>query len=193
MFSSKAFANELQIFAGAAFKKPLDEIVSLYEKKTGTKIYAVYGGVGAVLSQVILTKQGDLFIVPSPDIMDKAVEKGIVQKESVKSFVYVVPAIVVHKGNPKNIKGLKDLLRDDVRFAMANPEYVYAGMLSAEILERNLSPNEVSKLQKKIVTYADDVSKLYSYLILNQVDAILAYDFLKDWDPNKMDIRKAKA
>ncbi|MEF3254756.1 MAG: molybdate ABC transporter substrate-binding protein [Deferribacterales bacterium] len=192
LFSSKVFAEELQLFSGAAFKKPMDEIVSLYEKKTGTRVYAAYGSVKTVMSQAILTKQGDVFVVPSSDIMDKVVKKGVVQRETIKSFAYAVPVIVVHKGNPKNIKGLKDLLRDDVRFAMANPENVYIGMLAAEIFDRSLSPGEISKLQKKVVTYADDVPKLLSYLILNQVDAILGFDFMKGWNPDKTEIVKLK-
>ena len=158
--------------SGAAFKKPIDEVISLYEKRTGTNIHASYGGVKIILSQAILTKQGDVFVVPSPDIMDTAVEKGVVHKGSIRGFSYAVPAIIVHKGNPQNIEGLKDLLRHDVRFAMANPETVYRGMLTADIFDRNLSRSERDILKKKVLTYAEDISKLTTYLIMNQVDAV---------------------
>ena len=36
-------------------------------------------------------------------------------------------AILVQKGNPKNIKGLQDLSRDDVRVSMPNPEWEGVG------------------------------------------------------------------
>lgn len=187
-----AFADELLLFCGAAFKKPIDEAISLYEKRSGTKIHASYGGVKTVMSQAMLIKQGDVLVVPSPDIMDTAVEKGVVHKGSIRGFSYAVPSIIVHKGNPKNIKRLNDLLRHDVRFAMANPENVYIGMLAAEIFERNLSRSEMDILKKKVLTYAEDISKLTTYLIMNQVDAVLGFDFLKGWNPDKTDMVKLK-
>lgn len=188
-----AFAvDDLMVFSGAAFKKPMDELIAAYKKKTGTDVAVSYGNVKTIMSQVSLTKQGDVFVVPSPDIMDKAVRKGIVLEDSVRSFCYVVPAIIVQKGNPKNIRGLKDLLRDDVRFVMANPETVYIGMLSAEILDRSLSQGEREILRKKVITYADDISKLATYIVMNQADAVLGFDFLKSWDPDKTDIVKLR-
>ncbi len=192
VFSTNAFAEELLLFCGAAFKKPMDEIVNLYEQRTGAKVRAAYGAVKIVMSQAMLAKQGDVLVVPSPDIMAMVVKKGVVYSNSIKNFSYAVPAILVQKGNPKNIKGLKDLLRDDVRFAMANPENVYIGMLAAEIFDGSLSHAEKDSLKRKVVTYAEDISKLTTYLIMNQVDAILGFDFLKGWNPDKTDIVKLK-
>lgn len=184
--------DDLMVFSGAAFKKPMDELIAAYKKKTGTEVLASYGAVKTVMSQVSLTKQGDVFVVPSPDIMDNAARKGIVHEDSVRSFSYAVPAIIVQRGNPKNIRGLKDLLRDDVRFVMANPETVYIGMLSAEILDRSLSQGERAILRKKVITYADDISKLATYLVMNQADVVLGFDFLKSWNPDKSDIVKLR-
>lgn len=189
---TNVFADELTIFCGAAFKKSIDEVISLYEKKTNTKIYASYGATKTILPQVMFTKQGDIFIAPSPDMMAMAIEKDIVKKNSISNFTYMIPVILIKKGNPKSIKSLQDILRDDVKFAIANPENVYIGMLAAEILEKNFSNAELNILRKKISTYADDISKLTTYLIMNQVDAILGFDCLKGWEPDKIDIVKLK-
>ncbi len=189
LLSAEVYAEELIVFCGAAYKKLLDEIIQQYDK---AKMSANYGAVHTLLSQLSLGKQGDVFFVPSPDIMELAVKKGLVKKESVKSFLYLVPVIVVKKNNPKKIYSIKDLLRPDVRFAMANPETVYIGALAAEIFEKNLSPDELNILRKKIQTYAEDISKLFSYLLMGQVDAILGFDFLKGWAPDKVDVVKLK-
>lgn len=192
--STVAFAdNNLMVFSGAAFKKPLDEIISLYEKKTNTKVYVTYGAVKTVMSQVMLAKKGDVFVVPSPDIMAKMVEKDIVKRDSIKNFSYQVPVILVQRGNPKKIKGLKDLLRDDIKVAIANPESVYIGMLAVEIFDKNLTTSERQALKNKILTYADDISKLLTYLVMNQVDAIVGFDFLHGWNQDKTDIVKFKS
>lgn len=191
VFCTTALADDkVMVFSGGAFKKPLDEVISLYEKKTGAKVYATYGAVKTVMSQVMLAKKGDVFVVPSPDIMDKMVEKEVVIKDTVRNLSYQVPVLLVHKGNPKKIKGLKDLLRDDVKVAIANPETVYIGMLTAEIFDKNLTATERKALKKKIVTYADDISKLLSYLVMNQVDAIVGFDFLLGWNPDKVEVVK---
>ncbi|MEO6638839.1 MAG: substrate-binding domain-containing protein, partial [Ginsengibacter sp.] len=39
------------------------------------------------------------------------------------TYAYNTLAIMVQAGNPKNIKGLKDLARSDVRVSMPNPEW----------------------------------------------------------------------
>ncbi len=189
LLSAEVCAEELIVFCGGAFKKPLDEIIQQYDK---AKVSANYGAIYTLFSQLTLAKHGDVFFVPSPDIMELGVKKGLVKKESMKNFLYLVPVIVVIKGNPKKIHGLKDLLRPDVRFAMANPETVYIGALAAEIFEKNLSPDELNILRKKIQTYAEDISKLFSYLLMDQVDAVLGFDFLKGWAPDKVDVVKLK-
>lgn len=194
IYCTTAFADDnLMVFSGAAFKKPLDDIISLFEKKTGIKVYATYGGVKTVMSQVMLAKKGDVFVVPSPDIMAKMVEKDIVKRDSIKNFSYQVPVILVQRGNPKKIKGLKDLLRDDIKVAIANPESVYIGMLAVEIFDKNLTTSERQALKNKILTYADDISKLLTYLVMNQVDAIVGFDFLHGWNQDKTDIVKFKS
>lgn len=187
--STSATAEELMVFSGAAFKKPLDDLIQSYDK---ARVSANYGGVTTMMTQLGLGRQGDVFVVPSPDIMEQAVQKGLVKKEGIKSFIYAVPVIVVKKGNPKDIHGIEDLLRPDVRFAMASPEMVYIGQLAAEIFDKNLPPDKVNALRGKVQTYAEDISKLLSYLLMNQVDAVLGFDFLKGWAPDKVDIVKLR-
>lgn len=187
--STGAAAQGLMVFSGAAFKKPMDELMQSYDK---AMVSADYGGVTTIMAQMSLGRQGDVFVVPSPDIMEQAIKKGLVRKETVKSFIYAVPVIVVQKGNPKHIRGIEDLLRGDVRFAMANPETVYIGQLAAEIFDKSLPPDKIKTLRGKVQTYAEDISKLFSYLLMNQVDAIMGFDFLKGWAPDKVDVVKLR-
>ena len=66
MLSLNLHAEEsLMVFCGASFSQSMDEVVKAYAAKTKTNVVASYGGVGTLLSQVMLTKQGDLFVVPS--------------------------------------------------------------------------------------------------------------------------------
>jgi molybdate transport system substrate-binding protein len=185
--------KDLTLFCGAGFKKPIEEIVDVFEKKTDTKVNALYAGHGSMFSQMLFSKQGDVFIVPSPNMMDMAAKKGVIVPGSAKGMAFVVPSINVQKGNPKNIKGLKDLLKPGVKVGFANPEIVYIGALAVEIAEKSLSEAEQDLLKKNIVTYAEDINKLATLLILKQVDAIIGFHYLEGWYPDKIETVKLRA
>ncbi len=188
------YANEpLMVFCGAAFKQPMEEVTKVFTEKTKIKVTVTYGGVGTLLSQIILTKQGDLFVVPSEYIMQQAKAKGVILPGSIESLAYVAPAINVQRGNPKNVKGLEDLARPSLRVAIANPELVFTGMLAVEIIQRSLSTDRITQLKKNIVTYPEDFNKLATTLILGNVDAIMGLHNLGQWHPQKVETIKLRA
>jgi molybdate transport system substrate-binding protein len=170
----------------------MEEIVVKFKENTVIEVTPIYGGAGVLFSQIMLSKQGDLFIVPSTDIMDKATSKGLVTSKSIREFTYVVPSINVQKGNPLNIKGLKDLTQPGVKIAIGNPETVYIGGVAVEIIEMNLTPDEKASLRKNIMTYGKNLSQLTSLLVLKQVDAIIGFTYLSGWYPEKVETVKFK-
>jgi molybdate transport system substrate-binding protein len=171
----------LMVFCGAAFKKPVEDIIGIYEKQTGKRVNVVYGGVGTLFSQILLSKQGDVFVVPSPDIMARAQAKGVIKRGSVKDIAYVVPCINTQKGNPKKIEGLKDLAKPGIKVGLGNPEIVYVGAIAVEIIEKSLSPDEKKALKENVVTYVEDFNKLATLIALKQVDAVIGMHFLEGW------------
>lgn len=185
-------ADELIVFCGAAFKRPVEDITELFQTKTGIRVNTIYAGIGTLFSQMLFTKQGDIFLAPSPDIMEKATTKGLLIKSSVKNLGYMVPCINVIKGNPKNIKVLKDLSRPGLKIAIGNPEIVYIGALAVELVEKNLAMEEKNSFRSNIVTFAEDFNKLSTYLVLKQVDAIIGFHYLEGWHSDKVDTIKLK-
>lgn len=182
--------EEIMIMCGAAFKMPMEEIVTGFMKQTGAEVNVSYAGIGTLFSQIILSKRGDIFIAPSPDMMKKADAKGLIIKDSIRNMGYFVPAINTQKGNPKGITSLKDMTRPGFRIALGNPETVYVGMLGAEIVDKALSPQERKQFRNNIVTYGEDFSKLASLLVLRQVDAIIGFSYLNGWYPDKIETVK---
>jgi len=185
--------EKLMVFCGAAFKQPMEEIVQAFTAKTRVEVSITYGGVGTLLSQIMLTKLGDVFVVPSSYVMEQAKSKGLIAPVSIESFAYVAPAINVQKGNPKGIKNLKDLTRPSLRIAIANPEIVFTGMLAAELVDKSLSLDEKRLFGKNLVTYPEDFNKLATALVLNNVDAIVGLHNLSQWYPDKVDTIKLRA
>ena len=112
-------SKRILIFAGAASKPATEEAVRIFKERFEISVDVVFGGSGFVLSQMKLTRKGDLYFPGSSDFMEMARKEGFVLPESEKILVYLVPAINVQKGNPKRIYSLKDLTKDGIRVAIA--------------------------------------------------------------------------
>ncbi|MFN4131728.1 MAG: molybdate ABC transporter substrate-binding protein [Caldimicrobium sp.] len=182
------FAQErILVFAGAASKPPLEEAAKAFEKKTGIKVDLVFGGSGYVLSQMILSKQGDIYFPGSSDFMELAKKKGVVYPETERPVVYLVPAINVQKGNPKNIKSLKDLTRPGLKVVIANPETVCVGAYAVEIIEKAFTPEEKAAFRKNIINYAESCEKTATAISLKTADAVIGWSVFQHWDPKRIE------
>jgi molybdate transport system substrate-binding protein len=182
--TSRLSGKEISIFAGSASKPALDEAASLFEKQTGVKVYLTYGGSGTVLSQMELSKSGDVYIPGSPDYMIKADNKKIINSSSVKIVAYLVPAINVQKGNPKNIQSLSDLAKPGVTIGIGNPNTVCVGLYAVEILDNN---HLLTEVYPNIVTQAGSCDNTATLISLKSVDAVMGWSVFHSWDPGNID------
>lgn len=182
-----AMSKELIVFAGAASKPPTEEVAKAFEKKTGVKVNLTFGGSGFVLSQMELAKKGDIYFPGSSDYMEIAKRKGLVIPETEKYVVYLVPAINVQKGNPKGIRGLKDLARPGIKVAIANPEGVCVGLYAVEIIEKNLNPKEKESFKKNLINYTESCEKTATAISLKAVDAVIGWSVFQHWDPKRIE------
>ncbi|GAB4406215.1 MAG: molybdate ABC transporter substrate-binding protein [Thermodesulfovibrionales bacterium] len=179
--------QSLMVFAGAASKPPTEDAAKAFEKKTGVKVDVVFGGSGYVLSQMILAKKGDIYFPGSSDYMEVAKKKGVVYPETERHVVYLVPAINVQKGNPKNIKSLKDLTRAGLKVAIANPEGVCVGAYAIEIIEKNFSAEEKAKFKKNLINYTESCEKTATAISLKAADAVIGWRVFHYWDPERIE------
>ncbi len=186
-FSVNSFGEEILVFAGAASKPPTEEIAKLFEKKTGVKVNVTFGGSGFVLSQMTLTKKGDLYFPGSSDYMEIAKKKGIVYPETEKYVVYLVPAINVQKGNPRGIKSLADLAKPGLRVAIANPQGVCVGLYAIEIIEKNFNNDQKATFRRNLVNYTESCEKTATAVSLKTVDAVLGWRVFQYWDPERIE------
>jgi molybdate transport system substrate-binding protein len=180
-------SEKLLIFAGAASKPATEEVIRAFEGKTGIHADVVFGGSGFVLAQMKLGKKGDLYFPGSSDFMEKAKKEGLVSPVSEKVIVYLIPAINVQKGNPRRIHSLKDLTKDGLRIAIANPELVCVGTYAVEIMEKNLNFSEKKVFKKNLVNYTESCEKTANAISLKAVDAVLGWRVFQFWDPGRIE------
>jgi molybdate transport system substrate-binding protein len=125
--------------------------------------------------------------------MELAKEKNLIVANSEKKIVYLVNAIAVQKGNPKNIQSLKDLCKDNLKISIANPDNVCVGSYAVEIIEKNLNKQEKEKIRKNIVNYAKSCESTATSISFKTVDAIIGWSAFGDWDPSKIEIIPLKS
>lgn len=174
------------VFAGAASKPALEEAGRAFEGKTGVKVRFIFGGSGTVLSQIKMSRRGDLYIPGSPDFMVMAERDGVVEPSSIKIMAYLVPAILVQEGNPQNIRTPADLAKPGLRVAIGNPEAVCVGLYAYELLEHNGLLDDVRR-SGTVVTYAESCEKTATLLALKKVDAVIGWDVFAGWHPDAID------
>ncbi len=180
-FSSTA--KPVVVFAGSASQPPLEEAAKAFEEKFGIPITLHLGGSGAMLSQILLSGQGDLYIPGSPDYMDKARELDLIDGEET-NLAYLIPAILVSKGNPLQIRTLKDLTRPGVRVGIAEPESVCVGLYAVEIVQTN---NLADKIRPNLRGQVESCAKTAAMLPLGTVDAVLGWREFATWNPQAME------
>lgn len=182
---SQGQQKTITAFCGSASKPAMEEAAAAFREETGIEVFLNFGGSGTILSQMKLSKSGDLYIPGSPDYMAIAEQDGLVDPESVKIISYLVPAILVQKGNPKNITSLSDLAKPGIEVGIGNPEAVCVGLYAVELLEYNHLLQEVGG---NIVTYAESCDKTASLVALKAVDAVIGWDVFSAWSPQTTDI-----
>lgn len=179
--------KSLLVYIGAASKPPSEEIIKEFEKETGIRVEAIFGGSGYIMSQMKLTKRGDIYFPGSSDYMEIAKREKLVYPASEKQVVYLVNAINVQKGNPKKIYSLKDLCRPGLKIAIANPEGVCVGSYAVEIIEKNLSATQKKLLKENLINYTESCDKTASAIALKTVDAVIGWSVFQYWNPEQIE------
>ncbi len=159
----------LRIGSGSSFRPPVEELARRFEELTGCKTLRDYGGSGTVLLQIEESKEGDIYICHDP-FAYICEDKGIAEKWY--TIAYVHPVLAVKKGNPKKVKGLKDLLRKDLRLGLPHREYSTRGKILWTILEKHGFAEEL----KKRKFYESRTHDLINQLKLGTVDVAVLWD-----------------
>lgn len=159
----------LTVYCAAGLKKPVEAVAKQYLAEQGVEVQLQFGGTGTLLSQIRVAKQGDLFIAADDKSLADAKKFDAIHE--VLPLVQQHPVIAVAAGNPKNIHSLDDLLRDDVRVALANPEAASIGKVVKAVLAEKWEP-----IAKKAAVMKPTVTEITADLSLGAVDASVVWN-----------------
>ena len=171
-------APKLMIFCGAGLRPAAAELLATFASKNGIEVSADYAGSGALLSKLKLARQGDLFMPGDKRWVDLAAQQGLILEQ--KFVCYFVPTILVQKGNPKKIRGLRDLLKPGVRLGVGNAKYCAIGRVTKEIFEKNSIPWQ--DVERTLAFASATVNELALHIQARSLDAVIIWDALaKQW------------
>lgn len=165
----------LLVYSGAGMRKPMDAIGAVYQQRFGTEIHYNYAGSNALLSQMELTRQGDVYMPGATMYIEIASKKGLVGYKT--PIAYHIPVITVPKGNPANVTGLEDLIRPEVKLVCGDPEVAAIGKIGNKILEKN---GIKEAFWEKDVDTTATMNELIIYIAMAQADAAINW-----WDTVK--------
>lgn len=166
----------LRVYCAAAMRLPMDQIAADYSQAHGIRVEVVYGGSNVLLSQIVVGRKGDLFLPADESYLATLRERGLV-RETIP-LATMRPALVVQRGNPKAIGGLKDLLRPDVRTSFANPDQAAIGKVVRGML---IEAGAWADYEKRITAtgvFKPTVGDVANDVKLGAVDAGIVWDVI---------------
>jgi molybdate transport system substrate-binding protein len=162
--SSSASAGEIKVFAAAsltaAFTKLGEDFTAA---NVGTKVTFNFAGSQALATQIQQAAPADVFASADIANMDKV--KDLVNTP--QNFASNLLAIVVEKGNPKDVKGLEDLASPDLKVVLAAEE-VPAGKYAKQVIDQ-------AGVSVAPVSQEDNVKAVVTKVSLGEADAGIVY------------------
>lgn len=159
------------LYCAAGIKPVVEKVAKTYYEDYGVKVNVQYGGSGTLLSNIRVTKQGDLYLAADRSYINEAINFGII--EETQALAYIKPVIAVAKGNPKGIEDISSLMHEDIKIAIANPEAASIGRLTKDML---VNSQQWDSLKTNVTVFMPTVTEVANNLKLQAVDAGIIWD-----------------
>ena len=164
--------KELLLYCGAGIRPPAEEIVEAFQREHDVKIITDYAGSEVLLSKIKLIRRGDLYMPGDKHYVEQAAEENMILLQ--RSVCYFVPAILVQKGNPKDIRGLQDLLRPGLKLGLGDAKACAIGRKTKQIFAKNNIAWE--DVEKNLVFQSLTVNELGMQVQAGSLDAVIVWD-----------------
>ena len=166
-FPVSALAEKaLHVYCGAGMTKPFGEIAAAFTKKTKVDMEVTYANAGQIQSQINTAQEGDFFIAGAAEEL-KPVEKYVASK---RDLVKHIPVLAVAKGNPKNISGVRDLGRSDLRVVLGDAKATPIGKIADKALADAGLAGKVNVVSRGVTA-----PSIFNALNVGECDAVIVW------------------
>ncbi len=176
--------NTIICHVGGTMKPVMAELAKRFEAETQIDVEINSAGSGELLAHIDMHRHGDVYVCHDP-FLDILMQKF---KMGVDGWVVaeLTPVIVVHKGNPKKINGIRDLVPEDVQLVLTDYEYSSLGhMLSTIFKKAGIDFDRFNK-DKKIYTNRSG-GYAANFVMLGNADAAIVWNAVAHLRSDKLD------
>ena len=161
--------TDMLIYCGITMIRPMTEISRAFEQRESVRITLAQGGSEDLYQSLKKSQVGDLYLPGEPTYRSKYLGEGLLGE--VTTVGYNQLALVVKKGNPKQVKGdPKELLRSDLTVIIGNAESGSVGKETRDVLE---TAGLYQKVLDAALYLAPDSRVLNNAMKKGEADAIL--------------------
>lgn len=168
----EAPARRLLLFCGAGLRPAAGELIEVFCAEHDATVDSDYAGQEVLLSKIRLAREGDLFMPGEKRYVDLAAEQDLILSQ--RTVCYLVPTILVQKGNPKRIARLADVLAPGVRLGLGDARSCAIGRLCPALFEKHGIRWE--DVEPKVAFQAATVNELAMQIQAGALDAVIVWD-----------------
>lgn len=172
---------ELLFYSGGVNRVAVDNTVRKFEEREGVDVIRVYTGCGILVSQMKAGQEPDAYFSCDVSFMTQVEDRFSDITDISKTDII----IAVPKGNPLQIKILKDLSTADLKLGVCNHELSALGFLTKKLLE---SQNLWESVYSNVRVQTPTADLLVNQLRTGSLDAVVVYEANVAQIKNKIDI-----
>ncbi|WP_218934701.1 substrate-binding domain-containing protein [Rosistilla ulvae] len=159
---------ELSIFAGSMLRPAIEETIAAFEKREGIKVNRVYNGCGILVAQMKAGQHPDAYFACDSEFMNQ-VHDLFPEPVPVSQNELV---ILVQKGNPKNIRSLRDLARKDLRVGIGHEHQCAMGWITQNTFREG---GIQQKVMPNVTVQSPTGDMLVNQMLTGSLDTAVAY------------------
>ena len=156
----------LHVYCGAGMTRPFGEIAEAFTKKTQVKMEVTYANAGQIQSQINTAQEGDFFIAGAAEEL-RPVERYVSAR---RDLVKHIPVLAVAKGNPKNIRGVKDLGDSSLRVVLGDAKATPIGKIADRAIADAGLAGKVNVISRGVTA-----PSIFNALNVGECDAIIVW------------------
>lgn len=135
--SQPAFSDEIVVFAAASLTDAIEEVSEAFEQHSGHTVIPVFASSAILARQIAEYAPADIFVSASTAWMDYLAQQSLIVPGSRQDLLANGLVLIAPNDRPvpeDALARLVDVLGDDGRLAIGDPDSVPAGIYAAEAL-----------------------------------------------------------
>jgi len=173
----------LLCLVGGTMRPVFEQLAGIYQRESGQSVEISSAGSGELLANIELQAEGDLYVSHDP-FLDIIMHRGL----AVDGWTIgeLRPVIIVQEDNPKHIRGLHDLAREDIQLALTDFKLSTLGRMLPTIWG-NAGMDLQALVEKKNVIIHRSGSYVANLVAMRNADAALVWKAVAALRTDKLD------